>query len=616
MAALTVPTVFTAVDKLSSVISKMQEGVGKFATDTQKKYAAMSRSAQAFSSNARQVAMSSGIAGAAIVAPLVLATKAAADFQDQMATIGTTVGKVNVSLLSKGVLETLKNTSAPLKELTDGLYKITSAGVPASKAIDVLNQSAKLALIGRGTVPEAADALTSAMNVFKDQGLSSNKIMSMLFQTIATGKTTISGMSESFGATANIIHNGGVKLGDFLAAVKAMTIMGEPASQAMNQVRASVFSLEKPTKRMQIIFSQLGVKDIHSLINKFGDLGGAMAAIEASGKKHGNNLAMAWGKVGSFAAVVNLTSPTGQSSYKQGQLAMANSEQAAAAAYALKMQTLTQQLKKAQNNMQAFAISAGTTLIPMLTKLLPSISAVLDRMSKWVENNKPLIGSILKWTGIIGGLLLVLSPLAFTIGLIADAMKIYAGVQLYFATNTAKAAAALVVETGAIGGLNTAAVPLAGTFAAAESAATGFLGVLSAWVMPASILALVGWQAWKGIKESTHHDESAWDYADRLKHPYSKVEDYIRQYNKNHPNIPVTPGWTPFNSGATNKKEKYDILPDQTTSKIDSLIKVRDESAPQTGTLNVNFNDPKGIIKNTFTEGGIPVKVTSTTGNK
>src|SRR5882762_767505 len=178
MAALTVPTIFTAVDRLSSVVSKMGGNVSKFATETQKKYAAMSRSMQNIQTNASQIGIAAGVMGAAIMIPLHRAVQEAIDFEDQMATVATLVDTTKESMVSMGkeVLDVFVKVPMPLHDLTDALYKIRSAGVPAAQALDVLNKSAILGTAGRGTATQAADALTSAINVFRDEGLSTNKI--------------------------------------------------------------------------------------------------------------------------------------------------------------------------------------------------------------------------------------------------------------------------------------------------------------------------------------------------------------------------------------------------------------------------------------------------------
>jgi len=508
MAALTVPTIFTAVDKMSSVLSKMQGNVGKFASESQKRYAAMSRSMQNIQTNASQIGMAAGIMGAAIMVPLTLSVKKAIEFEDQMANVATLVDttKESITDMGKEVLDVFVKVPVPLHDLTEALYKIRSAGIPAADAMDVLNKSALLGISGRGTAVQAADALTSAINVFRDEGMSANKIASMLFETVRLGKTTIEGMSESFGATANVVHAGGVKLQDFLAATAAMTVMGEPASQAMNQVRSSVFALEKPTQRMKYLFHELGVKDVRELIGKFGNLGNAMKAVEDMGAKRGVNLAKAWGKVQAFAAVISLTG-NGKAAYNNNLTGMANSELDLAAAYADKLNTMKAQSQLLQNELQYFAIKVGAALLPILVKLAKFIQPVVEAFGHWIDNNPLLAKVILITAGAIGSLLLVIAPLAFAVAGVASVMKIWAGYQLLLAEKAALATAATVAETAAVGGLETAVGGIEAEFVAAEVAATGFFATLSAFVLPAALVALSGLAIWKYMQAVEQGDK-------------------------------------------------------------------------------------------------------------
>jgi TP901 family phage tail tape measure protein len=495
MAALTVPTIFTAVDKLSSVISKMQGNVSKFASETQKKYAQMSRSAQEWQTNFSQIGMAAGIAGAAIIAPLGFAVKAASEFEDQMANVATLVDTTKESIKDMGtqVLDVFSKAPVKLDDLTEALYKIRSAGIPAAQAMDVLSKAAILGIAGRGTTLQAGDAITSAINVFKDEGLSTNKIASMLFETVKQGKTTIEGMSESFGATANIVHNGGVKLNDFLSATAAMTVMGEPATQAMNQIRASVFGLEKPTTRMKFLFKELGVKDVKDLVSKFGNLGNAMSAIEDKGKKLGVNMGQAWGKVGAYAAVIALTGNS-KGAYNKNLLGMNNSDADLAAGYADKLNTMKAQSQLLQNEMQYFGIKVGTALLPVLVKLAKAIAPIVDWFGKWIDNNPRLAQVLIVTTAAIGALLLIIAPLAFMISGIAAAVKLWAGLNLWLAGSAETAAAGIAIQETAVAGI-------AGEFAVAEVAATGFFATLSAFALPAALVALSGLAIWKYMDE-------------------------------------------------------------------------------------------------------------------
>ena len=77
-ATMRIPTEFTAIDKFTSVVSKMTAGVSNFSNSTS---AAIDR----FNTKANKVAGDMAIAGGAIVAPLGLAVNSAIKFEDKMA---------------------------------------------------------------------------------------------------------------------------------------------------------------------------------------------------------------------------------------------------------------------------------------------------------------------------------------------------------------------------------------------------------------------------------------------------------------------------------------------------------------------------------------------------
>lgn len=624
MAALTVPTIFTAVDKLSSVISKMQGNVSKFASETQKKYAQMSRSAQEWQTNFSQIGMAAGIVGAAIITPLGFATKAASDFEDQMANVATLVDTSKESIKDMGnqVLDVFTKAPVKLDDLTEALYKIRSAGIPAAQAMDVLSKSAILGIAGRGTTLQAGDAITSAINVFKDEGLSTNKIASMLFETVKQGKTTIEGMSESFGATANIVHNGGVKLNDFLSATAAMTVMGEPATQAMNQIRASVFGLEKPTTRMKFLFKELGVRDVHGLISKFGDLGNAMSAIEDKGKSLGVNMGQAWGKVGAYAAVIALTGNS-KGAYNKNLLGMNNSDADLAAAYADKLNTMKAQSQLLQNELQYFGIKVGTALLPVLVSLAKAIAPVVEWFGKWIDNNPTLAKVIIVTTAAIGALLLVIAPLAFAISGIAGVVKIWAGLNLWLAGTSETVAAAVGTETTAIVAQETAVAALSGEFAIAETAAASFGAVLSSLAIPAAVLAFVGYQAYQGIKENTHHDVNYWDQ--HKKHNYLQENlSYWANQHKQSADAQAAAAMATQNVGFRKfmpaNNGKGEALAKALLPAISQNIAVDSTLAKDPNIIHLMIDDKGNHVKSVTSSGPLNIPHTlkqgSTTGNK
>lgn len=625
MAALTIPTIFTAVDKLSSVVAKMQGNVSKFASETQKKYAQMSRSAQEWQTNFSQIGMAAGIAGAAIIAPLGFATKASSEFEDQMANVATLVDTSKESIKDMGnqVLDVFTKAPVKLDDLTEALYKIRSAGIPAAQAMDVLSKAAILGVAGRGTTLQAGDAITSAINVFKDEGLSTNKIASMLFETVKQGKTTIEGMSESFGATANIVHNGGVKLNDFLSATAAMTVMGEPATQAMNQIRASVFGLEKPTTRMKFLFKELGVRDVKGLITKFGDLGNAMSAIEDKGKKLGVNMGQAWGKVGAYAAVIALTGNS-KGAYNTNLAGMNNSDADLAAAYADKLNTMKAQSQLLQNELQYFGIKVGTALLPILVKLAKMIAPVVQWFGKWIENNPRLAQVIIVTVGAIGALLLVISALAFAGSGIASMIKLWAGLNLWLAGTSETVATAVEAESIAVSGFGGMLGTVTTEFELADTAATGFFATLSAFVIPAALTALAGFALYKAFQ----NDQDA-DY---------RVSG--RKYQSLGYNSPEMTAYMDWNAKQTTMSDRFDIfdklwMQQQKNTQNNgndnkkmpllsntNTAAIQDQNLRQDsqGHIRMDIHDPGGHVKAVDSTGKLIIPVSlkqgSTTGNK
>lgn len=630
MSALTVPTIFTAVDKLSSVISKMQGNVSKFASETQKKYAEMSRSAQEWQTNFSQIGMAAGIAGAAIIAPLGFAVKAASEFEDQMANVATLVdtSKESIKDMGKQVLDVFTKAPVKLDDLTEALYKIRSAGIPAAQAMDVLSKSAILGVAGRGSTLQAGDAITSAINVFKDEGLSTNKIASMLFETVKQGKTTIEGMSESFGATANIVHNGGVKLNDFLSATAAMTVMGEPASQAMNQIRASVFGLEKPTTRMKFLFKSLGVHDVKDLISKFGNLGNAMGAIEDRGKKLGVNMGQAWGKVGAYAAVIALTGNS-KGAYNTNLLAMAHSDADLAAGYADKLNTMKAQSQLLQNELQYLGITVGTALLPSLKSLITFLVPVIQGFAQWIEQNPGLAGGIIKTTAVVGALLVVLAPIAFILSGIAGAWKIYAGIQLLATQRTLAAAAAIEIENAAAGSAGVAVASLgattataAGGFSLISTAATGFLAVLGRMLGPLGLL-FIAYKNIGDIMDHIHDNEPLGAWGSGYHHKMTQAEiiasNAAARKRFLHPKVPDI-GFRPFTE-LPQEKARRDSLMGTLLPALNVMPTAPDASAKNDPNIIHITVDDKGHIITGVTHNGKPIiphslHQGSTTGNK
>ena len=418
---------------MTGPLSKMEARMNTFASSTEANAARMERSLRKVEKTSFNISKGAAVLGTAILLPLGASAKAAADFEKQMGNINTLLdsSKENINTIGDELLVIAQKIPKPIEELTAGLYDIRSAGIPAAQAMMVLEDSGKLATAGLSTTQEATNIMTSALNSFKSEALTSAQVSDILFKTVKAGKTTISELAQGFGATAPIVQAAGASLEDFQAATAALTTAGTPAAQAQTQIRAAMVALQKPTKEMSAIMHRLGVKDSQALIDKYGNMGAAFDAINKKGTSMGLNLAKAWSSVEAAAAVTSLTGATGQS-YIQTLDDMTKGSNAVDEAFRKQMETEAAQAQIAENSIKALNITLGTGLLPIINDLLKEVTPIIQHFTDWVKRNRETTNTILKVAAGVGALSLAVSGVSFTIGIFSKVMRIATAAQWLF----------------------------------------------------------------------------------------------------------------------------------------------------------------------------------------
>lgn len=400
-----------AVDKASGVING---ALG----NTQKKLEGFSKKAAAFG-------RSSMMGAVALGAPLGMAVNDAMNFEDKLGNIATIIdtNKESISEMGSALLDVSRRMPVALDDLTTSLYDIRSAGIDASQAMGTLEESSKLSVAGLSTVAESTDIMTSAMNAFKSEGLSSSKIADILFKTTAYGKTTIAQLSQAFGANASIVNAAGVKLSDFSAATAALTTGGVPASQAQNQLRAAVVSLIKPSAEMEKIFGRLGVSTGEELIQKFGTLGRAFEAVKGTSDDMGINLAKATGSVEALSAILSITGSTNDV-YTKSLSDMADGANALDGAFEKQSQKSKSQMMLFKNNVKALSVSVGNILLPTITQLVGALSKAAKWLSDFAQRHPTLTKVIVIATAALAAFLAVMAVVSFAASAVAGGLAV------------------------------------------------------------------------------------------------------------------------------------------------------------------------------------------------
>lgn len=397
---------------------------------------------KAFTRQAKAAGLAASAAFAGMAVGIGAATHAFSQFEKSMSNVSTLVNTSTESMQKMGeqVLEISRRTPVAIGDLTAALYDVRSAGIAAGDAMTVLEASAQLGVAGLSTTAEATNIMTSALNAFKAEGLSAGQTSDILFKTVKAGKTTIAELSQAFGATAPLVQAAGVTLADFSAATAALTTVGTPAAQAQNSIRAAVVALQKPTKEMSAIFSEIGVSSGLELIRTSNNIGEAFQKIKTSADQAGINLTKAAGRVEASNAIISLAGSTNEA-YLSTLEEMTTGANAVGEAYRKQAATFSSSMKLMQNNIEALGIEIGQSMAPALQDLSNLISIVTQVLSKIPGPAKEVIAQFALVTAGVAGAVAIFGALASVasgpvilaiVGVSAAVVGLYNGFREFF----------------------------------------------------------------------------------------------------------------------------------------------------------------------------------------
>ena len=427
---MVVKLILSATDKMSGIIRGA-------VTKSNQDFVKMQQKIKGTSESLDKIGKKALIAGGVILTLSGANLKMAADFESSMSSVSTLIDTHVESMqdMNLEVLGIAKRTPVALNELTGALYDIRSAGMLASDQFNILEHSAQLGVAGLGTTKEAVDLVTSSINAFNLHGAEQNRIYDLIFKTVKTGKTTISGLAQGFGAVAGTVAAAGIKIDDYLASVAALTTTGQPAAQAHTQIKAAIAGLTRGTKDQQKIFRQLHAKDFNDLIQKSGGMVGAFSRINRSVKGNKSELISLLGSIEAYNAVLSLTGNQNKA-YTDTLIGMRNGANAVDEAFEKKLGTVTAQTQRFQNYVQKIGIEFGNSLLPVFTKFLDTVGVVMDKVDALPPKVKSAMSMSALGLGIgltaLGGLSIAAGAAVRGFG---DCLSAYQKVALYMAAN-------------------------------------------------------------------------------------------------------------------------------------------------------------------------------------
>jgi len=196
----------------------------------------------------RRVSAGFKLMGLAAVAAFAFAIKRSLEFEETMSRITGLVGIAadEVKAFEQPLLDISKATTKGPAELAEALFFITSAGARGTKAIEILEASARAAAAGLGETKIVADAVTSAVNAYGESALTAAQSTDVLTATVKEGKAEADSIAGAMGRVLPIAQQMGVTFDQVGATVAALTRVGLDAAESTTALRATLALLNKP----------------------------------------------------------------------------------------------------------------------------------------------------------------------------------------------------------------------------------------------------------------------------------------------------------------------------------------------------------------------------------
>lgn len=483
-----------------------------------------------------------------IVTALGVATKAASDYQYQLADIRKEVVAQGYSAsqtssimknLSSDTLKWSKEFGVGTKEINDGMFELVSNGYNVKQAMGMMPELLKTMTANSDRSGESIKLTASMLEQF-GQNLGSNSTVikngnSLMNQmTEATHKSAMSldDLKEISGNAGAAMHAMGVKTYEFMAIAGRLKSAGIDASSVgtglsslMTRVGTGTGQAAKDLKKYNIqVFDSKGkMKDVFDIL---GQMQGAYQKMNDKQRQSFmyNVVGQENMKVGMTLMDANLDrykSLSNEIEHSNGTVDKYN-----------KTMRNTSQFTMAQfkSSLNALEIEFGQKFLPTLTPIIRELKNMLDRFSDLDPATQKLILNTGLAVAAGGPLISMFGKLTSGVGLLTSgSMKLLVGaakLSPLFGTLVKDGGAASTVIAGLSGGAEAGSASLLGLGGSALGTVSG-LGALAAAAAPVVLgVAAVGTATYFAIKAGKEH-------SDQLKRQRASMDEYGTNISQN-----------------------------------------------------------------------------------
>lgn len=378
---------------------------------------ARKQKAQAAFDSAKSNLAGTAMKTAVLAAPLVGATKAAMEFESEMAEIRKVVD-FDTPEQFKQMGQDILDLSTKMPMAASGIAKIVAAGGQAGIAkedlLEFAQDAVKMGVAFDLTADQAGDMMAkwrSAFDLNQDGVVALADKINYLGNTTAASAPLISDVVTRIGPLGEI---GGVASGEIAALGATMIQTGTKSDVAATGIKNLILGMsigEKATKSQAAAFQQLGFDAADMAKRMQTDAKGAILdvfhAIQALPKDQQAGVLKDLFGEESIGAISPLLSKLYLLEDNFNKVSDATKYGGSVdAEYAARCETTANQMYLFKNSMTAVAIEIGSALLPAINSILQNIVPVVVAFAKWAKEHQVLIQTMVALAASFAGVLL------------------------------------------------------------------------------------------------------------------------------------------------------------------------------------------------------------------
>jgi len=369
------------------------------------------------------------VAGGVIAAGLGLAANTAIQFEKQISAIGAVSGATRKELeqLRTKALQIGQDTSFSATEAASAMEELAKAGVSVT---DIMNGAADatvaLAAAGGVELPQAAELAADAMNAFSLKAQELPKIADLIAGAANSSSISVGDFGQSLKQVGAVANLAGLSFRDTATAIALLGQQGIKGSDAGTSLKTMLSNLIPVTDKQKTLFKELGLLtkegssaffDMKGNVKGLADISQILqnATKGMTSEQKQLTLETIFGSDAIRAAAV--LTKAGAAGFNE--MAAAMDKTSAADVAAARLNNTAGAIERLKGSAETVAISLGTILLPMITKLAKFLDEAATKFNGLSDSTKNIIVNVALVTS---GLLLFLG-LAVKIFQFAQAVK-------------------------------------------------------------------------------------------------------------------------------------------------------------------------------------------------